>query len=515
MPKITAKRQIGQFIQKLREQKGWSEIEMATKLEIEPEMLVKMEMGRHNFSTEMLEKISQVLEHKIVKIDPSIDFEIEGGHELSGEIAVNCSKNGAMGLLCASLLNKSKTILHGIPRIEEVFRIIEVMESIDVVVNWTSCDTLEIIPPETLQMDQIDRKTAAGTRTIIMFMGPLIHLFPEFRLPHSQGCQLGKRTISAHLYGLEKMGVKIKVTKDSYDVKVAHFPLFKDNFTSSSREIVMYESGDTATENLIIAASKMPGKTVIKFASSNYMVQDVCFFLIKCGVRIEGIGTSTLTIFGISEINQEIEFWNSEDPIEAMTFLSAGICTNSQITIKRCPIDFLELELLKLDKMGFRSKMSKKYLSKNGLTKLVDITTLKNPDGIKLKAPTDKLYGGPFPALNIDNLPFFVPIVCLSKGTTLIHDWVFEDRVISFMELKRMGANMILADPHRVFVTGISSFKPAQIVCPPILRSAMMILIAMLTADGKSTLRNVYSIKRGYAQIAERLNSLGAKITVV
>ncbi len=515
MPKITAKRQIGQFIEQLREQKGWSQLEMAKKLDIEPEMLVKMELGRHDFSTEMLEKISQILNHRIVKIDQSIDFEVEGGHELSGEIEVNCSKNGAMGLLCASLLNEGETVLHGIPRIEEVFRIIEVLESIGVDIAWQDFETVAIKVPKVLEMGDIDRKIAAATRTIIMFLGPLIHLLPEFKIPQTQGCKLGKRTISAHIYGLEKMGVRIKVTKDSYDVKVPNFPLFKPNLANSTREIVMYESGDTATENLILAAAKMPGKTVIKFASSNYMVQDVCFFLLKCGVKIEGIGTSTLTIWGVEKINQKIEFFNSKDPIEAMTFLSAGICTNSSITIRACPIDFLELEISKLEKMGVKLKLGKKYKDSNGFTNLVDITTIKSPDGIKLRAPEDKLYGGPFPAINIDNLPFFVPICCLAKGNSLIHDWVFEDRAMSFMEFKRLGATMILADPHRVYITGVNGFKNGQVVCPPIIRTAMAILIAMMSADGTSTLRNVYSIKRGYAQIAERLNTLGAKITVI
>ena len=195
--------------------------------------------------------------------------------------------------------------------------------------------------------------------------------------------------------------------------------------------------------------------------------------------------------------------------------MSAGICTNSSITIRACPIDFLELEISKLEKMGVKLKLGKKYKDSNGFTNLVDITTIKSPDGIKLRAPEDKLYGGPFPAINIDNLPFFVPICCLAKGNSLIHDWVFEDRAMSFMEFKRLGATMILADPHRVYITGVNSFKNGQVVCPPIIRTAMAILIAMMSADGTSTLRNVYSIKRGYAQIAERLNTLGAKITVI
>jgi len=121
----------------------------------------------------------------------------------------------------------------------------------------------------------------------------------------------------------------------------------------------------------------------------------------------------------------------------------------------------------------------------------------------------------PYPGINIDNLPFFVPIAAVAKGETLIHDWVYENRAIHYMELTKLGARMILADPHRVYVTGSTTFKPTQIACPPALRPAMIILIAMLAADGVSILRNVYSISRGYEEIATRLNSLGAKIEVL
>jgi UDP-N-acetylglucosamine 1-carboxyvinyltransferase len=276
-------------------------------------------------------------------------------------------------------------------------------------------------------------------------------------------------------------------------------------------EIVMFESSDTATENLLIAAAKIPGKTVIKFATPNYMVQDVCHFLEECGVKVEGVGTTTLTVHGVEEIDKVIEVHNSEDPIESMMFLSAAITTESEITVRRCPIDFLELELYKLEKMGFKYKRSKVYKSYNGYTNLVDITTYPS----KLKSLGEKVYGRPYPGINIDNLPFFVPIACVTEGSTLIHDWVYENRAIYYLELTKLGAKMILADPHRVYIEGPTTFKPAQVVCPPALRPAMIILIGMLSAKGTSILRNVYSISRGYEEVATRLNSLGAKIEII
>jgi UDP-N-acetylglucosamine 1-carboxyvinyltransferase len=432
----------------------------------------------------------------------SVDFVVEGGHKLSGEVVTNTSKNGAMGLLCASLLNRGQTILHGIPKIEEVNRILEVMQSIGIKFEWIEKNTLKINPPKKLDCENIDKVAAGRTRTILMFLGPLIHLMPNFELPGPKGCNLGKRPVSAHLLGLQKLGVKVKLKPSSYLVEVKKL---------KTAEIVMYEKGDTATENILMAASKIPGKTVIKFASSNYMVRDVCYFLEKLGVKIEGIGTHELTVHGVAEINEDVEFYNSEDPIESMMFVAAAVVTESELVIKRVPIDFMELELLKLETMGLKYKRSKVYLSQNGYSKLVDLTVFPS----KLKAPIEKITSGAYPDINIDNLPFFVPIACKAQGMTLIHDWVYENRSIYFMELNKLGANLLLADPHRVYVEGGVEFQASQVVCPPALRPAMIILIAMLNAKGTSILRNVYSIKRGYQEIAERLNELGAKITIL
>jgi len=493
---------IAAFVKDLREQKELTQSDFAELLGTSQSAVARMEKGEQNFSTEMLTKISQALNRKFISIKSSMDFKIEGGHELSGTIETNTSKNGAMGLLCASLLNKGKTTLHGIPRIEEVNRILEVMESIGVVAKWVDHKSLEITPPKELNLAGINADSARKTRTILMFIGPLIHLFKNFSIPNSQGCKLGTRSITAHQYALESLGVKIKTTNTTYDIKVGEL---------KPAQIVMYEAGDTACENILLAAAKIPGKTVIKFASANYMVQEVANFLIKLGVKVEGIGTSTMTVYGVENIDQDVEYHNSEDPTETMMFLTAAIVTQSSITITRCPIDFLELELLKLEKMGFKYTKTKSYISKNGMTKLVDITTKPS----KLKALPDKISCNPYPGINMDNLPFFVPIAALAEGTTLIHDWSYETRAIYFMELTRLGASMILADPHRVYIEGGTGFQAAQVVCPPALRPATIILVAMLGASGKSVLRNVYSINRGYEQIAERLNSLGAKISVV
>ncbi|MDE2399817.1 MAG: UDP-N-acetylglucosamine 1-carboxyvinyltransferase [Patescibacteria group bacterium] len=437
-----------------------------------------------------------------IPLGKSIDFRVNGGKKLSGSIKTNFSKNGSVGLLCASLLNSGTTTLHGIARIEEVYRVIEILESIGVKVKWSDKNSIIIKPPRTFNLKNINVASAIKTRSIVMLIGPIIHKMKSFSIPHAQGCNLGKRTIAAHIYALEKLGVKIKTTAKSYEISAKKL---------KPSEIVMYESGDTACENVLTAAALIKGSTAISFASANYMVQEVCFFLEALGVNIDGIGTSTLMVHGVSEINKNIEYWNSEDPIESMMFISAGIITDSHIKITRAPMDFLALELEKLKRMHLKYKVSKVYYSYNGRTKLADIEIFPS----KLVALNDKLHSNPYPGINIDNLPFFVPIAIRAKGQSMIHDWVYENRAIYLTELNRLGANITLADPHRLYIIGGTPLKAAQVVCPPALRPSMVILISMLAAPGTSILRNVYMINRGYEDIARRLNSIGADIKIL
>ncbi len=501
----TEQQKIGYFIKELRERRGMTQEQFAKALGTSQSSVPRMEKGEQNFTTELLLKISNVLDHQIISINDSIDFEVRGGKKLSGTIKTNFSKNGSVGLLCASLVNSGTTTLHGIARIEEVFRMIEIMESIGVSVKWINQNTLVVTPPsnpEGFSLENINVASAERTRSVIMLIGPLVHKLSSFSIPHAHGCSLGKRTIAAHIFALEKLGVKIKTTQTRYEVSA---PKLKPS------EIVMYESGDTACENVLTASSLIGGVTKVSFASANYMVQEVCFFLEALGVKIEGIGTTNLTIHGVSEIKKNIEYWNSEDPIESMMFISAGVITDSRLSITRAPIDFLSLELEKLRRMNLKFSVSKPYFSFNGRTKLADIEIFPS----KLKSLPDKLHSNPYPGMNIDNLPFFVPIAIKAKGQTMIHDWVYENRAIYLTELNRLGADITLADPHRLYINGGTPLKSAQVVCPPALRPSMVILISMLGANGTSILRNVYMIKRGYEEIAERLNSIGADIRII
>lgn len=431
-----------------------------------------------------------------------MNYRVRGGKTLSGEVTTNISKNAAVVLLAASLLNKGTTTLKKMPKIEEVKRVIEILKSIGVSVEWVEGDVV-IKPPEDFDVAAIDRVAAGKVRSIILLTAPLAHKYDSFELPLPGGCKLGGRTMMPHIDALSKLGIHIGEGDDgnfSVDASNRH-----------AADIVMFEASDTGTENALMAAALMPKKTTIKFGSANYMVQDLCVFLQQCGVKIEGIGTTTLTVHGVSEVNADIVAFPSEDPIESMFFLSLAATTKSSMTIKRCPIDFLELELATLDSMGFHYSRSKEYLAENGLTKLVDIMVQKS----NLIAPPEKIAPRPYPGINIDNLPYFVPVATQAKGKTLIHDWVYEQRAQYYMLMTELGANMEQLDPHRVEIEGPTKLHGVEIDSPPALRPATLLLIGMLAAEGESTLRDVYPINRGYERLHERLKALGADIEAV
>lgn len=495
---------IGKLIRDARKHRGYTQAQLADVLGTSQSAVNRIERGHQNLSLEMLARIGEALDSEIVSLGVSgpMHLRVAGGTVLSGSIAVKTSKNAGVALLCAALLNKGRTTLRKVARIEEVNRILEVLSSIGVRHTWLGDDNdLELIAPERLDLSAIDAEAARRTRSIIMFLGPLLHDRESFELPYAGGCDLGTRTVEPHMAALRPFGLEVKATEGHYRARV-------DLNVVPSRPIVLTERGDTVTENALLAAARHPGVTVIRNASPNYMVQDLCFFLTKLGVSIDGIGTTTLTVRGVAEIDVDVDYAPSEDPIEAMSLLAAAIVTSSSITIRRVPIEFLEIELALLEEMGFRYDRSDEYLAGNGHTRLVDLTTKPST----LHAPIDKIHPMPFPGLNIDNLPFFAVIAATAHGQTLIHDWVYDNRAIYLTELTKLGASVTLLDPHRVLVEGPTRWSAAELMCPPALRPAVVILLAMMAAKGTSVLRNVYVINRGYEDLAARLNALGAQI---
>ncbi|MCW2795726.1 UDP-N-acetylglucosamine 1-carboxyvinyltransferase [Nocardioides sp.] len=495
--------QIGTLIRSARRHRGWTQQQLADALSTSQSAVNRIERGHQNVSMEMLARIGEALDEQLVSIGAGpVHLRVTGPTTLSGSIDVKTSKNAGVALLCAALLNNGRTTLRKVARIEEVNRLLEVLDSMGVKTRWLNEDNdLEIVPPAQLDLVSIDDEAARRTRSIIMFLGPLLHRLDTFDLPYAGGCDLGTRTVEPHMSALRPFGLEVKATDGSYHARV-------NPAIDPQRPIVLTARGDTVTENVLMAAALHPGVTVIRNASSNYMVQDLCFYLQKLGVVVEGIGTTTLTVSGLADIDVDVDYAPSEDPIEAMSLLAAAIVTQSSITIRRVPIEFLEIELATLEEMGFQYSRSEEYVAANGNTRLVDLTTKPS----HLHAPLDKIHPMPFPGLNIDNLPFFAVIAAVAEGQTLLHDWVYENRAIYLTELNKLGGQVKLLDPHRVMIEGPTHFSGTEIVCPPALRPAVVILLAMLASKGTSVLRSTYVIHRGYEDLAERLNQLGANI---
>ncbi|HET6298591.1 MAG TPA: UDP-N-acetylglucosamine 1-carboxyvinyltransferase [Kribbella sp.] len=494
---------IGNLIRDARKHRGWTQTQLADVLGTSQSAVNRIEKGHQNLTLEMLARIGEALDSEIVSLGGGpVHLRVTGGLKLSGSIDVKSSKNAGVALLCASLLNKGRTTLRKVARIEEVNRLLEVLNSIGVKTTWLNdAGDLEIVPPEHLNLGAMDADAARRTRSIIMFLGPLLHREDTFQLPYAGGCDLGTRTVEPHMSALRPFGLDIKATGGEYHAMV-------NRAVAPAKPIVLTERGDTVTENAIMAAARYDGVTVIRNASSNYMVQDLCFYLDLLGVKIDGVGSTTLTVHGTPEIDVDVDYAPSEDPIEAMSLLTAAIVTDSELTIRRAPVEFLEIELALLEEMGLDYSRSDEYLAENGRTRLVDLTTRPST----LHAPIDKIHPMPFPGLNIDNLPFFAVIAASATGQTLIHDWVYENRAIYLTDLNKLGGRVKLLDPHRVMVEGPTHWSGAEIMCPPALRPAVVTLIAMMAAKGTSVLRSVYVINRGYEDLATRLNSLGAQI---
>lgn len=389
-----------------------------------------------------------------------------------------------------------------VPQIEEVERIIELLVSIGVKVTKLEPGVLLIDASKPISVQKMDKRAAKITRASLLLLGALAKRVKKYKLFHSGGCKLGNRTVRPHLYALEKIGVNVKTSPGFYEVESKDL---------KGTDVVMYESGDTATANAIMAATLAEGKTIIKMASANYAVQDLCYFLVRAGAKIKGIGTTTLEIDGVTKLHSVAEYPIIPDPIVAMTFISAAIATKSHLTVKDCPLQFLELELYKLEIMGQKLQIKNRRFCENGAFELADVEVIPS----KLRALPDKIECRPFPGLNIDNLPLFIPILATAKGRTLVHDWVYEDRAIYSLELKKLGAKISLIDTHRVWVEGPGNFEPNEVVSPPALRPAVNVLICMLAAKGRSILRNTYIIDRGYENLYDTLCKAGANIQVI
>lgn len=411
-------------------------------------------------------------------------FIIEGGQELKGEIEVKGMKNAATPILASTLLISDTCILENVPLIADFLNLIEILKSLGSKIEFIEEHTVKI-NNQSVNLKSLDKELIKKMRSSILLMGPLLARFGQVEIPEPGGCIIGNRPIDSHLYALEKLGAQIEKEKNFYGLRTKGL---------IGKEIVMPEFSVTATENAIMAAVLAKGKTIIKIAAAEPHVQDLCNFLNKAGAKIGGIGTHTLEIEGVKKL-KGVEYRIIPDQIEAGTLAVIGALNRGEMMIKNIVPEHLDIILLKLRQIGVNFELKENSLKIYHTTKLkaFNLQTL------------------PYPGFPTDLQAPFGVLATQCQGTSLIKDPMYEGRLGYIQELTKMGANAIIADPHRVIITGPTPLYGQEIKTPD-LRAGATLIIAGLIAHGQTIINQAEIIDRGYEKIDERLAKLGAKI---
>lgn len=404
---------------------------------------------------------------------------------MEGEIEVRGYKNAAGAILAASLLTDKEVILENLPLVEDIFDIIEVLKSMGVKVEWRGERSLSL-KADFLEPQKMDFEKISKTRVSVLLIGSLLARCKNFKIPHPGGDRIGLRPIFTHIEALKKLGVEVSENGDFYEFTASNL---------TGREIVLKEFSVTATENLMMATVLAKGKTIIKGAAAEPQVQDLGQFLKEMGAKITGVGTHTIEIEGVRNLDG-VSHQIIPDPLEAGTFILAGAIIPGKIKIKNVISDHLDVFLDKLEEIGVNLKKDSED----------SITVNYSPH---LKAV--RVQALPYPGFPTDLLPPLIPLLTQAEGKSLIHDPLYENRLNFTQELRKMGADIEIVDPHRAFVFGKTPLKGLRIESWDI-RAGASLIIAGLLAQGQTTIENIYQIDRGYEKIDERLQKIGADI---
>lgn len=411
-------------------------------------------------------------------------FVINGQKELSGEVEVGGSKNAAGPALAAVLLTHDECVINNIPFIEDILNILEILQSMGVKVEKIGDKTVRL-RAEKVDPKKIDFEKVSKTRISVLFFGALLARVKNFEMPPPGGDRIGLRPISVQLRALEKLGVKIERKNNIYEVNCR---------VLKGREIVLEEFSVTATEAVMLAAVLAEGKTIIKGAAAEPHVQDLGEMLLKMGAKIKGLGTHTIEIEGVKNLHG-CKHSVIPDPIEAGTFIVMGALAPGKIKVTGIDPCHMDLFLAKLEEMGVNLERGSNY---------VLVSYSKNLKAVKVQAL-------PYPGFPTDLLPIIIPLLLSARGKSLVHDPLYENRFNYIQELKKMGADIEMVDPHRTFVFGPCKLSGAKIDSWDI-RAGACLVIAALSAKGKTVIENIFQIDRGYERIEERLQKLGADI---
>jgi len=428
-------------------------------------------------------------------------FEIYGGHKLKGEIVPQGAKNEALQVICATLLTSDEVIIHNIPDILDVNVLIGMLEMLGVTVKRLTSSTISFCASNVdidVLKSEVFFKKASSLRGSIMIIGPLLARFGYACVPKPGGDRIGRRRLDTHFLGFEELGATFEFNdKDSLYYITAK--------KLKGKYILLDEASVTGTANIIMSAVLADGETIIYNAACEPYVQQLCKMLLKMGADIKGIGSNLLTINGVNEL-KGCEHTVLPDMVEVGSFIGLAAMTHSELTIKNVSFENLGIIPKSFERLGILIQRINDdiYIPEH---KEYEIETFI--DGSILT-----ISDAPWPGLTPDLLSVFLVVATQAKGSVLIHQKMFESRLFFVDKLIDMGAQIILCDPHRATVIGLNNrikLKPT-IMSSPDIRAGVALLIAALSAEGKSVIHNIEQIDRGYFKMDERLNALGAKI---
>jgi UDP-N-acetylglucosamine 1-carboxyvinyltransferase len=421
-------------------------------------------------------------------------FVIDGGIALSGTITAAGNKNGALPILAASVLTEDEVVIRNVPKIKDVGAMLAILEALGVRITWLSDHDVALCAAGlTAEEAVIDRGLSEHIRASFLLAGPLLARFGRVRMPPPGGDVIGRRRLDPHLDAFAALGATFEHARDIE---------LRAPGGLRAGDVFMDEPSVMATENALLAAARTAGSTVIGNAACEPHVQDLARMLVKMGADIQGIGSNVLTVNGRADLHG-CDHTIGPDHIEIGSFMALAGVTGGELRIRdTIPADLRMIRLV-FERLGLHTEL-------DGVDVLV-------PGGQDLVIARDvgehkiKVQDGPWPAFPADLTSIAVALATQCSGSALIHEWMFENRMIFTDKLVLMGADITMCDPHRAIITGPSQLRGERLESPDI-RAGMAMLIAALCADGRSEIGNIRQIDRGYERIDERLRDLGARI---
>lgn len=420
---------------------------------------------------------------------------IHGGRPLSGEVSVSGNKNATLPCLAATLLTDEAVILHNVPVIEDVKVMCELLKALGSSVTWLGDHSLKIQSGS--RTGELSSDLVDAIRASILLAGPLVATVGHAKLPPPGGDVIGLRRLDSHFIGLTALGIACTIDEQG-------FLSFSVQRTLQGADVFLDEASVTATENVLMAASLAKGTTIIRNAAGEPHVQDLCNMLLLMGANISGCGSNLLTIQGASSL-KGCEFSIGSDFMEIGSFIGAAAATRGDIVIRGCDLQHLRMIRLGFERIGI--KWEDDGVSSIHVPKKQSRVMMRELNGM-----TAKIDDAPWPGFPADLLSIVTVTATQMQGAILIHEKMFESRMYFIDWLIRMGADIILCDPHRAIIHGPSQLKGTKLSSPDV-RAGMALVIAALCAEGSSEIQNIYQIERGYERLAQKLLALGAEVT--